>query len=274
MKKASLIIAGLAVATLAINAAEPFKTLITRAEKQYNSADYAGAEVTYKTLIKDYPKRQRGLMFYNLALTQTMQGKDSLAVANLDSALVYEPKKPRIIEERARIRYDNGDMDGAFNDFAQVVALDDSATISLFMLGNIAMNRNDTVTARKSFERLSVLVPDDISTHQAMAALNTKTKNYQAAIAEYDFLIANKPEAQHYISRAANLLMLDKDDAAAADIAKALELDPNDGEAYYMRAALAKKRYNLKQAKADAQKAIQLGVSPAKTKALLGALPD
>ena len=47
-----------------------------------------------------------------------------------------------------------------------------------------------------------------------------------------------------------------------------------DGEAYYLRAGLNKKRYQLDAAKEDGQKAISLGVDPRRVALLLGALPD
>ncbi|MCM1336821.1 MAG: tetratricopeptide repeat protein [Candidatus Amulumruptor caecigallinarius] len=274
MKKLPIIAMVAAAATLMAGAKEPWNALMNRAERAYNSGDYAGAEAAYSEMLRDYPESQRAMVLYNLGVMQTYQGKDAEALLTLDSAVVLDPENPRILEQRATLLYEKGDLDGARADYEKVVAADDSATTAMFMLGSIALNQNDTATALRSFEKLRALQPEEEGTLMAFAGYYTKVKDYPAAIAQYDKLIERKPEAQTLISRAANYLMLDSLDAAAADIDRAITLAPDDGEAYYMRAALAKKRYDLQGTKADAQKALELGVSARRIQALLGALPE
>lgn len=274
MKKLPIIVALMAVGAVGALAKEPFSTLMNRAERAYNTGDYAGAEAAYSEILRDYPENQRGMVLYNLGLMQTYQGKDAEALVNIDSAAILEPDNIRILDQRAKLRYEAGDIDGARADYEKVVAADDSATTAIFMLGSIALAQNDTATAMRSFQRLQALQPDEDATLMAFAGYYTKVKDYPAAIAQYDKLIERKPEAQTLISRAANYLMLDSLDRAGADIDQAIALDPQDGEAYYMRAALAKKRYDLVSAKSDAKKALELGVSQRRVRAMLGALPD
>lgn len=54
--------------------------------------------------------------------------------------------------------------------------------------------------------------------------------------------------------------MLEQLQEASDDIAKGLELDPDDGELYLLRAVLNKMRYRIDDARADAEKAQQLGI--------------
>ncbi len=54
--------------------------------------------------------------------------------------------------------------------------------------------------------------------------------------------------------------MLDQLSEASDDIARGLELDPEDGELYLYRAALNKMRYRVADARADAERARQLGI--------------
>lgn len=274
MKKLPVIAVMAAAATVVAGAKEPWATLLQRAERAYTTGDYAGAEAAYGEMLRDYPDHERGMVLYNMGVMQTCQGKDAEALVTLDSAVALEPDNPRILDQRATLLYEKGDLDAARADYEKVVATDDSATTAMFMLGSIALAQNDTATARMSFEKLQAVQPDEEATLMAWAGYYTKVKDYPGAIAVYDKLIARKPEAQTLISRAANLLMLDSLDAAGADINEAIALAPDDGEAYYMRAALAKKRYDLQGAKADAQRALELGVSPQRVRAMLGALPE
>ena len=59
-------------------------------------------------------------------------------------------------------------------------------------------------------------------------------------------------------------LALDQLAEASDDIARGLELNPSDGELYYNRAVLNRLRYREEDAKADARKAVELGVAPAR----------
>lgn len=52
---------------------------------------------------------------------------------------------------------------------------------------------------------------------------------------------------------------------ASEDIAAGLKLDPENGELYFCRAYLNRLRYRDADAKADAKKAEQLGIDPART---------
>ncbi|WP_301343492.1 tetratricopeptide repeat protein, partial [uncultured Duncaniella sp.] len=80
----------------------------------------------------------------------------------------------------------------------------------------------------------------------------------------YTEILRKIKEPEYFGARAYCYLMTDDLQAAAEDIAQALELDPNDGELYLYRAALNKMHYRPEDAKKDAERAIQLGVDPAR----------
>lgn len=71
-----------------IMAQESFNTILGRANNAENSQDWAAAEKAYRQLITDYPEsRQISQIVANLALVQSLQGRDSVAIATLDEAL-------------------------------------------------------------------------------------------------------------------------------------------------------------------------------------------
>ena len=71
-----------------ITAQESFNAILGRANNAENSQDWAAAEKAYRQLIADYPEsRQISQIVANLALVQSLQGRDSVAIATLDEAL-------------------------------------------------------------------------------------------------------------------------------------------------------------------------------------------
>lgn len=275
MKISSVLLAAMLCVSAYTTAQESFNLILSRANKAENAQDWAAAEKEYKQLITSYPEsKQISQIVANLSLVQSLQGRDSVAIATLDDGLAKNASDTLLLERRGQLRMNAGDMSGAIADYGKLTEINPDAFYAFYIHGSLALNSGDTVAAKKSFLRLRELVPGSEADHKAWAAYNTKIKDYPAAIAEYNALIAQKPEIEAYLGRAAAHMMLEQLDDASMDIADAMRVDPNDGEAYYLRAGLNKKRYQFDAAKEDGKKAISLGVDPRRVELLLGALPD
>lgn len=275
MKISSVLLAAMLCVSAYTTAQESFNLILSRANKAENAQDWAAAEKEYKQLITLYPEsKQISQIVANLSLVQSLQGRDSVAIATLDDGLAKNASDTLLLERRGQLRMNAGDMAGAIADYGKLTEINPDAFYAFYIHGSLALNSGDTVAAKKSFLRLRELVPGSEADHKAWAAYNTKIKDYPAAIAEYNALIAQKPEIEAYLGRAAAHMMLEQLDDASMDIADAMRVDPNDGEAYYLRAGLNKKRYQFDAAKEDGKKAISLGVDPRRVELLLGALPD
>ena len=88
------------------------------------------------------------------------------------------------------------------------------------------------------------------------------------AIPYFQKLIDTEPAAEYYAGMAGCRLALGQLGEAGAVLAAGLDKYPDDAELYYYRAMLNRDRYRLDEAHADATKAIRLGLSPQKAKAL------
>lgn len=275
MKISSVLLAAMLCVSAYTTAQESFNLILSRANKAENAQDWAAAEKEYKQLITSYPEsKQISQIVANLSLVQSLQGRDSVAIATLDDGLAKNASDTLLLERRGQLRMNAGDMAGAIADYGKLTEINPDAFYAFYIHGSLALNSGDIVAAKKSFLRLRELVPGSEADHKAWAAYNTKIKDYPTAIAEYNALIAQKPEIEAYLGRAAAHMMLEQLDDASMDIADAMRLDPNDGEAYYLRAGLNKKRYQFDAAKEDGKKAISLGIDPRRVELLLGALPD
>lgn len=273
MKK--LLIIAVALVSLTALAGESFNDLLSRAIRTMNRENWAEAERLYQQILVEYPDtKQKAVILSNIAMMQSNQGRNADALGTLDAAMAVDSTDVSIILTRATVRYAEGDDDGAIADYSRIIALEDTNTNARHMRGSIALMRGDTVTALADFSRLRELVPGSLWVHKAFAAYYTKTKDWGKSLAEYDSVIAKEPDVESYLGRAAVEIMMDRLDEASADIAEAMRQAPEDGEAYYLRAGLNKRRYLFDEAKADGRRAIELGVDARRVRALLGVGPD
>lgn len=275
MKRLIPLLTVLLCSSMYMMAQDSFNAILSRANKAENAQDWAAAEKEYVMLITSYPEsKQISHIVANLSLVQSLQGRDADALATLDDGLAKNAADTLLLERRGQLRMNSNDIAGAMADFGKITEVSPNSFYAFYIHGSLALNSGDTIAAKKDFIRLRELAPGTEADHKAWAAYLTKVKDYPGAVAEYDALIAQKPEIEAYLGRAAANMMLDRLDEASMDIADALRIDPQDGEAYYLRAGLNKKRYQFDAAKEDGMKAINLGVNPRRVELLLGSLPE
>lgn len=200
------------------------------------------------------------LLMSNVGMMQFNQGKDSLALATLNDAHEIAPASVTILGNRARILMATGHEKEAFDDFGRIIELDSTAVMPRFNHGIIALKMRDIATATRDFEYLDTHAPDELETSIGMATLHSALGNWAEAIPYFNRVIEKDPASHFYSGRALCRLMLDQLSEASDDIARGLELDPEDGELYLYRAALNKMRYRVADARADAERARQLGI--------------
>ena len=85
--------------------------------------------------------------------------------------------------------------------------------------------------------------------------------HHAEAISYYNRLIDKVQKPEFYTGRAMSRLIKGDLLEAADDIARGLELAPEDGELYFCRAYLHLLQYRKDEAEADAKQAVRFGVS-------------
>ncbi len=200
------------------------------------------------------------LLMSNLGIVRYNMGRDSLALATLDDAFSLAPRSPVVLENRARVLQGMGRIDDAFADYSRALDIDSTLKTPRFFHGIISLSRGDTVTARADFERLYKLAPESFDANFGMGMLLFDTGHPLEAIPYYNRVIELDPQAEYYGARALCNLQCERLSEAADDIAKGLELDPNDGELYLYRAILNKMRFRPDDSRNDVRRAVELGV--------------
>ncbi|MDE6528965.1 MAG: hypothetical protein K2L78_07960, partial [Muribaculaceae bacterium] len=131
---------------------------------------------------------------------------------------------------------------------------------------NLLLSRYDMAEA--DAVKLLSLQPDNLQGKYLLALIFSNTGRPAEAIPMFTALINDEPQASLYADRALCRLQLDELQDASDDIARGLELNPAEAELYYCRAILNLRRFREADARKDADKAIELGMSAPMVNAL------
>lgn len=210
------------------------------------------------------------MLLSNLGMIRHYAGNDSLALATLTMAHDAAPLSVTILANRAAVLTSMGRVAEAVDDYDSIELLDSTYSDTYLYRGLIRLYSGNFEDALSDLQKREKLSPRNEDSLFAMASFYTITENYENAISYYTQLIRAKPMAEYYAGRALCALQLDRLVDASEDIADGLDLDPDYSELYLCRAILNKKRYCTDDARTDADRAIALGINPARIKALLG----
>ncbi len=248
---------------------DPYFLLCGQADKAIADGNYEEASARLIDAMSIRPDSPENiLLMSNLGMIYSYMDQDSLALATLDEAHRRAPAMRTILTNRARVLLKMGRDKEAMNDFSAVIAADSLNTEARFYHGTIALYSGDAATAETDFNVLKATAPDEPATAQALSALYSLTGRDKEAIPYFEKLVATDPAPEYYASLAGCQLAIGRLTDASATISEGLKRYPDDPEPYYYRAQLNRDRYRLDEAHADAARAVKLGLSPAKAKAL------
>ncbi len=226
---------------------------------------------------------QNVLLLSNVAMLHHYAGEDSLALDKLTHARAMAPGSVVILNNRARVLSAMGRNEDAMADYRLILSMDSTYADAYYDLGALELQQGDVKGAEANALRyMSLVTPtDSVATKSSasptpaqlqgellLAVIYSNTRRPEEAIRMYNDIIKAQPEAVYYSARAMCRLQLEHLPEAADDIARGLELDPNDGELYFCRAFLNKLRFREEDAREDARKALELGVDPRRVHAV------
>lgn len=243
--------------------------LFSKAEEATSKGDWAEAELYLTDAIHYNESNPANIMLLsNLALIQFQQGKDSIALQSINVAVKIMPNSTTL-SNRAKILKAMGRIDEAYADYETIINLDSTLIEPRYMHGLIALSKLDLATAQYDFFKLEQIAPGNNLTIKGKAFFYFYTHQYEKAIPYYNKLIPLDNSAENYCNRATCNLIINNLQDASSDISEAFKLYPNNGELYLLRAWLNRLYYRYDDAKLDAQRAIELGVSEERINAVL-----
>ncbi len=208
------------------------------------------------------------LLLNNLATVYTYIGNDSLALATYDRALDIAPSMLTVINGKGKLLLKLGRDYEAYELFSRGIEIDSISTTARYYHGMMALYGGKREIAEKDFDVLNRVAPKSYDTAVALSTLYSLTGRDKEAIPYLKRLIEADPAAEYYSNLAGCLLVTNDLGEASEIISEGIEKYPNDPELYYYKAWLNRDRYLLDDAQRDAKRAIELGASPTKVKAL------
>lgn len=269
MKKLFLSLLTILAVSSFLRADDPFKDsdknyskYIELADEAAQKKDWTRAEELLRAAIQLEPSNHVNVMLLsNIGMYQFYRGEDEAALQTLTDARGIAPASTVVLRNRARVLTALGRKEDAIKDLDLIIEKDSANFNAYYDRGQLRYETGDTVGARSDFQTLEQLRPGDPQMLLIMAVMNSNQGNYDDAISYYNQLLKLVQKPEYYCGRA--MARLAKQDLAEAsdDIARGLELDPEDGELYFCRAYLRRLQYQDADARADAELARRYGVS-------------
>jgi len=253
-----------------IDTETPYFQCIDSAQTYIDAHEWQLAEKWLRQAVATDPgNANNSLVLSNIATIQRYQGRLDEAVKNYTLALDMTPHAVTLLLNRAALFVEMDSLQRAQDDFERVRQLDPYNTEARYSLGVLAMESGDNKRAEDLFNEVKRINPNSGLYNEGMALLHKRNGNYARAAELFTQLIKVQPNTQLLGNRADCYLMLKRLNEAEDDIRTALEMNPDDGYLYVLRAKLNKLRFQREDMERDIELAVQHGVSRGYVKQLL-----
>lgn len=236
--------------------------LMEKSDKAIAEGHWTEAEDALRQALRLEPANPSNiLLLSNLGMIQFYDGRSDDAIATLTMAHRMAPNSVTVLQNRAKVYNSTGMIDQARMDYDQVIRLDSTLIEPRFYRAMISLHQGNFAAADSMVRTIEQMAPSSRLANAGRGLLYMSKAEFANAVPCLTSVIKDDPDPSYIGSRAFCYLMLGELGQASEDIARAIELDPTDGELYLYRAMLNKMRYRPDDAQADADRARQFGVS-------------
>ena len=246
-----------------------YMRLVEQADEEAAKGNWEVATECLLGAMRSEPGNAQNVMLLsNVGMMQFYMGEDSLALHTLTEARAMAPASVVILNNRARVLARMDRLDDALCDYNLIIEMDSTYASAYHDRGVVNLRRGRTDLAENDVARYRELRPSAADGKLLQAVVFGSTGRPREAIALYTELLKQKEESVYFSARAMCYLETGELPEAAEDIARGLELDPDDPELYFCRARLNLLRYREEDARADGRRALEAGINPLRVKAL------
>lgn len=246
-----------------------YMQLVQWADEAVAKSDWERAIACLQEAMRTEPANPQNVMLMsNTGMIQHYAGNDSLALHTLTEARAIAPSSVVILKNRATVLTSLGRPDDAMRDYDMIIQMDSTYADAYQDRAVLLMNLDRYTEAEADIERYRRLRPKDTHGALMLAVIYSNTGRAAEAVPLYTELLKSKEEAVYYSARAMCRMVSGDLFSAADDIARGLELEPDDAELYFCRAYLNHLRFRDSDRDSDAAKAAALGIDRARIKAL------
>lgn len=181
---------------------------------------------------KEIAESPNALAYHRRGVAFATQGKDDLAVSDLDQAIRLDPSAGGAYVNRGNIWRKRGEFDRAMADYDKAVQLDPDNAVACNNRGMVWMDRKEFDKAIADFNRAITINPQHASALNNRGVSWREKGEYRKAIEDYEAAIRVDPRyAAAYGNRGFAWKQLEDYAKAVADYDEAIRLDPQSAVA-------------------------------------------
>ena len=158
------------------------------------------------------------------------QGKPERAVERLTGILKETPNHPFAHELLAEVYISRKQYPEAEKELQEAIKASPKWNAPYRNLANLRLARNDRQAAEEAYRQALVAIPDDPQLLFGLAEIQERFRDYDKAIAQYEYIVQKNPGFETAVNNLASLLTDEKGDPAslkrAIELASRFELSP------------------------------------------------
>ena len=228
-----------------------YKEYVRRALEAISDDKTEDAEELFREAMKAEPaQRSNAMIYYQIGRIQEHRGKPRKALQSYTQGLNIAPHVLPLRMARARLYMEMGNQEKALVDYSDVLDWKEDEEEALFMRAYIYTGQRLYKKARADYEALLKLNPAHEEARIGLVLLNEKDNRPREAMEQINAVRAGLEQTRKQY------------EASEADFTKAITLDPSNIDYLLNRAALYAEIGETKKARADLDKALELGANP------------
>lgn len=206
------------------------KSLYNRGVVYLKNHQYAQAEADFSKIIRLTPNDYESLE--HLANTKFYQKSYAAAVRIYDRLLLLKPND-NLYSNRGLAKSRLNDPEAAIQDFDRAIERNPYDNDYYANRGDAYSQLGRYDQALQSYDYAARLNPHDAMVFNNRGNVKSQQQNYQEAVVDYNTAINIQQKSQFYTNRAFSMLQLNRYAEAITDARYALQLEPNNANAYY-----------------------------------------
>lgn len=224
---------------------------------QLDSAMY----VLQSAMKLDPANESNTVLLLNLGIIQRQLRLPDDAYISLTASLANNPDPVLVLHNRASLLVEQGRYDEAMEDYNAIIKQEPANVEAYYRRGLLFLEKNDPKSAQLDFTTCSAIDPNSLFTKLSKALLYKLDDNWVEAEKVYTDIIATetKTNSTFYLNRAECYVNTDRFSKAAADLHAIENEERNNPYFYILRGRVRLDQFDKFAAKADFEKAKQLG---------------